>query len=137
MEYVWTGLTALILVLVLLVAGVSGQSQGIELKDLETECKYDRTAETHISLTDDDRLVFKGMFNVESPDSDLNYNYKSGNQIVLNLKSTENPPTPTFVDDCKGVGVYHFETSQLESGTYGVEVKVNGDRKEKQIITVE
>lgn len=136
MEYVWTGLTALILVLVLLVAGVSGQPQGIELKDLETECKYDRTEETHISLTDDDRLVFEGMFNVESPDSDLNYNYKSGNQIVLNLKSKENPPTPTFVDDCKGVGVYHFETDQLEPGTYGVEIKVNGERKEKQIITV-
>jgi len=137
MEYVWGGLTAFVLVLVLLVAGVSGQSQGIELKDLETECKYDRTEETHISLTNDDTLVFEGMFNVESPDSDLNYDYKSGNQIVLNLQTNENPPTPTFVDDCRGIGVYHFETSQLEPSTYGVEVQVNGERKEKQIITVE
>lgn len=137
MEYIWTGLTALILVLALLATGVTGQSQGIELKDLETECKYDRTEETHISLTDDDRLVFEGMFNVESPDSDLTYDYKSGNQVVLNLKSKENPPTPTFVDDCRGVGVYHFETSQLEPGTYGVEINVNGERKEKQIISVE
>lgn len=137
MERIWTGLTALVVLLVLLLVSVSGQPQGIELRDLETECQYDRAAETHISLTDDNTLVFKGQFNVESPDSELSYSYKSGNNIVLNLQSTENPPTPTFVDDCRGLGVYHFRTSELQPGTYGVEVQVNGERQEKQIITVE
>jgi hypothetical protein len=137
MERFWTGLAALVALAVLLLVSVSGQAQGIELRDLETECKYDRTAETDISLTNDDRLVFKGLFDVESPDSDLTYSYRSGDNIVLNLKSTENPPAPTFVDDCKGVGVYHFETSQLRPGTYDVTVQVNGERQEKQVITVE
>lgn len=136
MERIWTGLTALVVLLVLLLVSVSGQPQGVELRDLETECKYDRAEETDISLTDDNTLVFRGMFNVESPDSDLNYEYRSGNNIVLNLQSTENPPTPTFVDDCRALGVYHFETSELQPGEYGVEVQVNGERQEKQIINV-
>lgn len=136
MERFWIGFAALTALILLLLVGVSGQAQGVELKELETECQYDRTAETQISLTKDNTLVFKGMFNVESPDSELSYIYKSGDNIVLNLKSTENPPRPTFVDDCRGIGIYHFETSQLKPGSYGVEVKVNGERQEKQIITV-
>jgi hypothetical protein len=136
MESFWTGLAALAVLIVVLLVSVSGQAQGLELRDFETECKYDRTADTDISLTNDNRLIFKGIFDVDSPDSDLTYDYKSGKNIVLNLKSTENPPTPTFVDDCNGVGIYHFKTGELQPGTYNVEVKVNGERQEKQIITV-
>lgn len=136
MQRIWTGLLALVILLVLLVVSVTGQSQGLELRDFETECVYDRAAQTDISLTDDNKLVFQGSFNVESPASQLDYTYQSGNNIVLNLKSTERPPTPTFVDDCKALGVYHFETHELQQGRYGVEVQVNGERQEKQIITV-
>jgi hypothetical protein len=127
------------LLLVLGIAAIllgTGQSNAVMVYDLETECRYDRGEETYISLNEDNSLTFKGHYPLNNINTDLDYSYSGGGNIVLNLRSQQSSVPVNFWDDCLASGVYHIQTPQLEPGTYPVEIKSDGERLEKRIIRV-
>jgi len=108
----------------------------LEVNDLETECRYDRNEDTSIRLNQDNSLSFKGHFPVNSIESNLDYRYSSGDDIVLNVRSQNQPVPQNFWNNCLASAVYDFDTQQLEPGSYPVTVKHNGERIEKVVIRV-
>lgn len=114
----------------------AGQSNTVTVYDLETECRYDRATETNINLNEDNSLKFEGHFPVENSNTNLDYSYSGGKSIVLNVKSQDSSAPASFWNDCLASAVYHVETSQLDPGTYSVELQSNGERLEKRIIRI-
>lgn len=132
----WTVVTLLLVVgLVSLVVATDGGN--LKVKDLETECRYDRAEEARISLTPQNTLSFEGQFPVENTNSELDYSYSSsGERIVLNVKSDKMERPESFVDACLGVAIYDMETPQLGEGSYEVTVRHNGEKVERQRLRV-
>lgn len=131
----WGGVV-LVFVLALALLAVEGSHGNIDVKDLETECRYDRGEQVNIQLKDR-QLHFDGHFPVNNPDASMSYRYReSGDRIVLNVKSSRVRPPQIFKDDCLGSGVYRAHTGELEPGKYTVIVEHNGEEAEKQIIEV-
>lgn len=114
----------------------AGQSNTVTVYDLETECRYDRTTETNINLNEDNSLQFEGHFPVENSNTNLEYSYSGGGNIVLNIRSEDTAAPTSFWNDCLASAVYDVRTSQLNPGTYSVEVQSNGERLEKRIIRI-
>ena len=109
---------------------------GINFTDLETECRYDRGSTADIDL-EHSRMSFSGYFPVESPEEDLTYRYSvSGDEINLNIRSSDAAPLTQFYNTCKAVAVYDAETERLDPGTYMVTVKHDGERAERKVINV-
>lgn len=134
MSKFWAGVGLLLVTGLAITLIPSGD--GINFTDLETECRYDRDSVTDIGL-EHSRMSFSGHFPVESPEEDLTYRYSvSGDEINLNIRSSEAAPLTDFYDTCKAVAVYDAETERLEPGTYMVTVKHDGERADRKVITV-
>lgn len=137
MSKFWT-VAALLLVgaLALLVTDTDEADEGISFTDLETECRYDRAAETNIELRGK-RLMFSGNFPTENPHTGLGYDYTvSGSNIRLNIVSRDRTPLESFFNTCKASVIYSAETDRLEEGRYMVTVLHNRERKERVIIGI-
>ncbi|MFB6158409.1 MAG: hypothetical protein ABEJ95_01975 [Candidatus Nanohalobium sp.] len=132
----WTGVGAVSVVALLAVFAAAGGSN-LEVNDLETECRGDRGVYTVIELHPDNSMSFKGYFPVENPEADLRYSYsRSADSIVLDVRSEGAVAPESFWNTCLASAVYDFDTSRLEEGRYSVEVRHNGERVEKRVITV-
>ena len=136
MNRFWTGAGILLLIGLAAVFSVNGNSN-IMVHDLETECRGDRTTSTNIQLQDDNSFRFEGYFPIEDTASSVNFNYQAGKNIVLNVKSQDEPAADFLWNDCLASGVYDLETRSFEEGRYSVEVKHNGERIEKRIVQIE
>lgn len=134
----WTVVTAIIVVGLATLAVASNSSQDqLDVRDLETECRYDRGEQTNIELTPDNRLKFNGQFPVENTNAELKYDYsRSGDRIVLNIESEQMETPESFVNSCLGAAVYSAETPQLEEGSYEVTVRHDGEKVERQRLRV-
>ena len=129
-------LMALVGVLGVATLALPNQQNRLMINDLETECRGDRGEMTQISLQGDNSLRFNGYFPVENTNSNLNIDYKGGENAVLNIKS-QSIPAPEFLwHNCLASGVYDLETEPLKEGRRSVEIKHNGERVEKRIIQV-
>ncbi len=137
MSRFWTGVGILFVVAVVAIFVASGSSK-LTVNDLETECRGYRSSHTDIKLNSDDSMSFSGYFPVENPEADMDYRYsRSGDKIVLDVRSQSLPAPESFWDNCLASGVYDLDTGSLPEETYSVEVKHNGERTEKKIIRVE
>ncbi|MFB6208497.1 MAG: hypothetical protein ABEJ69_04040 [Candidatus Nanohaloarchaea archaeon] len=131
----WGGVV-LVFVLALALLAVEGSQATIDVTDLETECRYDRGEQVNIQLQDR-QLYFEGYFPVNNPDASMSYGYsKSGERVVLNVKSSRVRPPQVFRNDCLGSAVYKAHTGSLEPGEYTVIVEHNGREAKKQMIEV-
>lgn len=124
----------------LLVVGIGltflPSGDGINFTDLETECQYDRGSNSDIDLNHR-RMSFSGYYPVESPEANLNYDYSiSGDEITLNIRSSDTAPLTDFYNTCNAVAVYDAETDRLESGSYMVTVNHDGERADRKVIRV-
>ena len=113
-----------------------GGSNSLQVNDLETECRYDRGEETRIQLNPDNSLSFTGHFPIQNVNTDLDYSYSGGNNIVLNVKSQDRQVPDTFWNNCLASVVYDLDTQSLEPGRYPVAVKHNGEEVEKIVVRV-
>lgn len=130
----WIGAAALILVGILTLFTATGSSQ-VTINDLETECRHDRPMH-NIQLNSDNSLSFTGNFPTSNTESEIDYSYSGGNNIVLNIQSDEKSPSETFWDTCLASAVYDIDTQSLEPGRYSVEIRHDGERAVKEIIRV-
>jgi hypothetical protein len=136
MSRFWIGVTAVFLIGLAAIFSAAGQETQVTVRDLETECRYDRAEDTGIELNPDNSLSFQGYFPVENTNSNLNYRYSSGNDIVLNVRSQNLASPADFWNNCLASAVYDIDSPSLEQGTYSVTVKHNGERVEKRIISI-
>jgi hypothetical protein len=136
MSRFWIGVSAVFLIGLAVIFSATGHQPDVTINDLETECRGDRAEETSISLAQDNSLSFEGYFPVENTNSDLNYRYSSGEDIVLNIRSQNLPSPADFWNNCLASAVYDIDSPALEPGTYSVTVQHNGERVEKRIIRV-
>lgn len=132
----WGGVFVLAIIAVgFLAAESAARNSSITFTDLETECRYDRGQDVEINLRNN-RLYFNGHFPVNNPNANLNYRYRQGDKIVLNVKSSRTSVPSPFFNDCLGSAIYKAHTSDLKPGDYTVIVKHNGKEVEKQVIDV-
>lgn len=136
MNKFWVIITGFVLFGIVAAFAAGNNNSDLTIYDIETECREDREERTTITLKDDNSLGFEGYFPVENTKSNIDINYKEGQSIVLNVKS-QSLPAPDFLwNNCLASGVYDLQTEPLNEGRYSVEVKHNGERAEKRIISV-
>lgn len=134
----WPVVTILLLIGVGLVFFQTGeQDQGIDFKDLETECRYDRGSQSQIDLTTSDRFEFSGYFPANNPESVLRYNYeKTEDSVRLNVQTISLPVPSSFWGNCLASTVYKAETEPIEPGVYNVRVFHNGNKVSERVYKV-
>lgn len=127
MNKFWIGAgTLLVLALLFITASMAGS--GVEFRDLETECQYDRGEVSKVSL-EDDQLHFDGHYPVQDTQATVDYKFsRSSNSVKLDIVTKEGEEFEDLTDRCRGVAVYDAHTSELDTGSYKVEVLHNGER---------
>lgn len=130
------GAVATIALLAVALIFTGNQAAGINVTDLETECRYDRQEESSISNpVGEDRLNFEGQFPINSTESLVSYTYKvSDGEIVLNVRATERDKPQSYVGTCLGMVNYNADTEEISPGRYTVRVQHDGETVNEKII---
>ena len=141
MDNFWGGVTLLSITAIGLLfyagATLTTSPAEYEIRDLETECKEDKTTQNNFRLNYDNTITFTGQYPVQSPRStlDIDYNHRN-NHITLNIKTTrEVPPATNYERDCDAYAVYHIKTTEME-GQKTVEIQNNGKTVKQQTFTI-
>jgi len=130
-------MSGLLIVIGLIAVIGASTAQEIFFTDLETECRFDRNDSTHLSVTNNNELYFKGYFPVQSTSADILYDYnRRGDRIMLDVYAENDSEPETFQDTCYASGVYEA-TSAAYEGEYTVIIKHNGEEAERKVINFE
>lgn len=135
MSKFWTIVTVLFLIGIV-VNLTAEDEQTINFTDLETECRYDRTADSKVNLNNR-KLQFSGQFPVENPSTQLSHTYQeSEGRITLNIEASNQFILQDFFDNCRALAIYDGSTDRIEPGTYLVTVNHDGREAHKSVIEI-
>lgn len=137
MDNFWGGVTLLTIIALGLIFYTTAAQTEIEIRDLETECKEDKTTQHNVRLNYDNTLTFTGQYPVKSPLSTLDTSYShQRDTITLNIQTVQDiPPRSDYHEDCNAIAVYHINTKQME-GRKDIKLQHNGKTVEKQTINI-